>query len=210
MPFYSEIIDRDLTLGVWQVTESLDELSEQFDFPTYWGERFTSFSSDGRKIEFLAVRLLLKVLCGEEKEIAYLASGRPYLVDGSAQISISHTKGFVAVALHTKQPVGVDIECYSERVERIASRFIRADEATHLPQIERTRALLIHWSAKESAFKLLDEEGVDWRDHLRVHPFCLDHKGSFLLTEYKTTQAQTYSIHYWSHPEFVLTWGVQE
>ena len=80
MPFYSEIIDRDLTLGVWQVTESLDELSEQFDFPTYWGERFTSFSSDGRKIEFLAVRLLLKVLCGEEKEIAYLASGRPYLV----------------------------------------------------------------------------------------------------------------------------------
>ena len=42
-----------------------------------------------------------------EKEIAYYSSGRPYLKDGSRYISISHTRGYVAVALHSSYEVGM-------------------------------------------------------------------------------------------------------
>lgn len=207
MPLFHQIVDKELVVGVWELSETVDELIAQFRFSHYWGDRFSAFTSDARKLEFLAVRLLLKELCGEEKEIAYYPSGRPYLKDGSANISISHTKGFVAVALHSTQLIGVDIEYYSSRVERIERRFIRADESLNLPDRDRTRALLIYWSAKESAFKLLDEEGVDWRDHLQVHPFQLAEKGSFQLTEYKTENQFIYQMYYWSRPDFVLTWG---
>lgn len=209
MPLFSQLTDQNLLLGVWKVTETIDELTQQLHFLGYLGSRFAGFSSDARKLEFLAVRVLLKKLCGEEKEIGYYPSGRPYLKDKSANISISHTNGFVAVALHFTSSVGVDIERYSNRVERIERRFIRPDEALNLPNKDRTRALLIYWSAKESAFKLLDEEGVDWRDHLQVHPFLLAEKGFFQLTEYKTAHAHSYRINYWSHPDFVLTWGVR-
>lgn len=48
--------------------------------------------------------------------------------DGSAHISISHTNGYVAVALHPTEEVGIDIERYGVRVRRVVSRFVRPDE----------------------------------------------------------------------------------
>ncbi|MGL4852260.1 MAG: 4'-phosphopantetheinyl transferase family protein [Phocaeicola sp.] len=207
MPLFKQIDEAGISIGVWQVTESVSELTTQLSIDSYSGERYASFTSDARKLEFLAVRVLLKEMCGMEKQIAYYPSGRPYLKDRSASISISHTKGYVAVALHVDSLVGIDIEQLSDRVERIAKRFIRADEECNLPVVDRTKALLIYWSAKETVFKLLDEEGVDWRNHMQVHPFQLQREGSFELSEHKTSKNNKFRIRYYTHPEFVLTWG---
>ena len=95
------------------------------------------FSAEKRKQEWLAVRVLLKELCGEEKGIAYLPSGKPYLEDGSAFVSFSHTSGYVAVALHPSAEVGVDIEQYGTRVQRVASRFIRVMKKYPLSPVMR-------------------------------------------------------------------------
>ena len=56
--------------------------------------------NESRRAEWLAVRLLVKELFGSECEVAYHPTGRPYLKHGTAHISISHTKGFAAVAYH--------------------------------------------------------------------------------------------------------------
>ena len=69
-------------------------------------------------------------MLGEEKEIGYRSSGKPYLADGSASISISHTKGYVAVLLGgPEKEVGIDVECYGERVRKVAHKFVREDES---------------------------------------------------------------------------------
>ena len=94
-------------------------------------------------------------LCGEEKEIAYYSSGRPYLKDGSRYISISHTRGYVAVALHSSCEVGMDIEQYGTRVRKVASRFIRSDEEPAMMEGDEVYALLLHWSAKEALFNIV-------------------------------------------------------
>ena len=62
-------------------------------------EGMRRFTAAHRRLEWLAVRVLLYTLSGEEKEIAYHPSGKPYLADDSASLSISHTKGYVAVVL---------------------------------------------------------------------------------------------------------------
>ncbi|MGL5937628.1 MAG: 4'-phosphopantetheinyl transferase family protein [Phocaeicola sp.] len=209
MPILIQKKSENLLIGVWSLTETVDELSRELLIPSFLGDRFASFTSETRRLEFLAVRVLLKKLCGEEKEVLYYPSGRPYLKDGSFFITISHTKGYVAVALHTHSPVGIDIEYLSQRVERVASRFIRSDEVLNLPTVDRIKALLLYWSAKETAFKLLDEEGVDWRDHLRVHPFEMEEEGTLLLSEYKTVLQQEFKVDYWVSAEFVLTWSVK-
>ena len=111
--------------------------------------------------------------------MVYLPSGKPYLADGSAHISISHTNGYVAVALHPTEEVGIDIERYGVRVCRVVSRFVRPDEEKTMNQGDEVYVLLLHWSAKETLFKVMGVEGVDFIRHLHIFPFVMEEEGVF-------------------------------
>lgn len=89
-------------------------------------------------------------------EIKHEESGKP-LLEGW-HISISHTKGYVAVLLSKTREVGVDIEYVSERIKRIADRFLRPDEYA-----ESINELLIHWCAKETIYKLYSEQDLTFQ-----------------------------------------------
>ncbi len=111
--------------------------------------------------------------------------GSPYLDDGKNNISISHTKNYAAILLHESAAVGVDIETRSERVIKmpvnsflIRNILIRTKNCTQL----------LHWSAKESLFKLMNEQGIDFKQHLHIHPFIPGNKGMIAATETKTEQ----------------------
>ena len=102
------------------------------------------------KIEWLSVRVLLYFMLKEDKQIGYSSEGKPFLTDDSFFISISHTKGYVAVILNPKTPVGIDIEQYGKRVHKVFDRFIRPDEQVEAYQGDTTWGGLLHWSAKET------------------------------------------------------------
>ena len=79
------------------------------------------------------------------------------VVFGSASISISHTKGYVAVLLGgPEKEVGIDVECYGERVRKVAHKFVREDESVSWYKGTETWSLLLHWSAKETMFKCMN------------------------------------------------------
>lgn len=163
------------------------------------------FSAPHRRQEWLSVRALLRELSAENHEIAYLPSGKPYLAGSSRHISISHTKGYVAVILGASN-VGIDIEQYGHRVHKVASKYMRFDEHPQPYAGDDTWSLLLHWSAKEVLFKCLDAENVDFKEHLRVFPFVPNPQGTFHACEYKTEQHRSFQIHYLLHADFVLTW----
>ena len=210
MPLYHIYTEDDVRVGVWKADEDETQLLAGLDHPEWVADTpdvpLDSLSPK-RRHERLSVRVLLRELCGEEKRIAYEPSGRPYLADGSAQLSISHTRGYVAVALHPTRPVGVDIEQYGTRVHQVASRFLRADEAVTLATGDATYGLLLHWSAKETLFKLLGMEGVDFLQHLQLLPFTLQDAGTCYGCEYRSPAHRRYVLHYVTHADFVLTWG---
>lgn len=208
MPLYRTYREGELLLGIWKSEETTEQLLASLGRLSRYGDALAKFS-ESRRHEWLAVRVLLKTLCGEEKEIGYYPSGRPYLKDGSAYISISHTRGYVAVALHPLREVGMDIEQYGTRVKKVASRFIRADEEPAFGGGDEIYGLLLHWSAKETLFKLIDTEEVDLLRHLHVIPFVPAEEGTFEAREYRTAQQGCYRIHYLTHPHFVLTWAVK-
>ena len=210
MPIYRTYKQGDLLVGVWKVDETIEQLRSMFHQFSIYEESFMRFSAEKRKQEWLAVRVLLKELCGEEKEIAYLPSGKPYLEDGSAFVSFSHTSGYVAVALHPSAEVGVDIEQYGTRVQRVASRFIREDEKVSVESGDEIYALLLHWSAKETIFKLMKDEAVDFIKHLHILPFVPEESGTFHACEYRSGQEQEFLIHYDTHPDYVLTFACLE
>ena len=208
MPLYRTYSEGEFLLGIWKSDETTEQLLASLEHKDWYREKLAVFS-EKRKHEWLSVRVLMKALCGEEKEIAYYSSGRPYLKDGSRYISISHTRGYVAVALHSSCEVGMDIEQYGTRVRKVASRFIRSDEESTMMEGDEVYALLLHWSAKEALFKLMGVEEVDFIRHLRIFPFSLSEEGEFEACEYRTGRQGRYRVRYVTHPDFVLTWIIK-
>ena len=207
MPLYRTYRKGELVVGVWKVEETIGQLRSMFkDFSLYESD-FQKFKAEKRQLEWLAVRVLLKELLGEEKVIDYLPSGKPFLKDRSACVSFSHTCGYVAVAVHPTKEVGIDIEQYGNRVSRLASRFVREDEMQSVRAGNEIYALLLHWSAKETMFKLMNQSDVDFLDHLHILPFILTESGEMEAVEYRTDLHQTFQISYYTHPDYVLTFA---
>lgn len=192
-------------LGVWRMEESVEELLTLLDRPEEQADFLRRVTAEGRRRERLASRVLLKQLMGEEPQVAYRSSGAPFLVDQPLYVSITHTKGYAAVIL-SPSPTGIDIEYRSDRVLRIRSRFMTQEEERGIDPAHEVEHLLIHWCAKETLFKLIDQEEVDFLTHLHVHPFPYADHGSFQVSECRTSQSQTFQLAYQVTSDYVLTW----
>lgn len=102
---------------------------------------------EGRAAEREGVKKLLRAMLGYAPKLVYDDAGKPS-IEGY-HLSISHTRGRVVVALSATRYVGVDIEYQSDRVDRVASRFLRDDEVYQSTD-ERLRV----WCVKEAVYKL--------------------------------------------------------
>lgn len=192
--------------GIWKMDEPVEVLLELLPEREYYEHELQRFTAPHRKLEWLSVRALLFRLLGRHKVVCYEPSGKPYLANNSYHISISHTKGYVAVILSAVKSVGIDVEQYSRRVHKVAHKYMREDESVSPYDGDDTWSLLLHWSAKEVMFKCMDTAEVDFREHLRIEPFIPQEQGVFVGHEYRTGQQRDFLIHYLIHPEFVMTW----
>jgi phosphopantetheinyl transferase len=188
--------------------ESREELLEYF--PGNLRQEAIAYTdgirSPMRSIEWLSTRAMLFVLLGDDKSIQNHPDGRPYLTDHSYHISLSHTKEYAALLLHDSLPVGIDIEARSERVKKVASKFISEEE--YIDPSRKVIHQLLHWSAKESLFKLINRQGVDFKEHLRVRPFTPGDNGTIMATETGGETPRAHLLHYEVHDHYVLTWVV--
>ena len=163
-----------VSLGLWQMDESPEQLFDLYPhLLPYRSSLDDKYKNDGRKLEFLAIRALMyemlrvngasKGLLSHAGDFTHNGQGKPLF--RGYHVSISHTKGYAALILSKKSEVAVDIEYMSDRVERIASKFLRKDE-----RADSLDAKLVHWCAKETVFKLFSEENLLFED-MRVKPF---------------------------------------
>lgn len=212
MPLFGRWSEEGGLWGIWKVTETAGELENMLCRKSFFMPELESVKAPKRRLEMLATRVLLKTLLGEEKRMAHLPSGRPCLEDDGRQITVSHTGGYVAVGIHEESLPGIDIEHVGERVRKVASRFVRPDE---MPGVERMDGneslyrLLLHWSAKESMYKVMELDEVDFCRHLRVRPFPFAEKGTFVGEEFRSEERRSFRIHYFIHPDFVCTYCVR-
>lgn len=194
-------------IAIWHITETPDELYALLATSRY-DAQLSGITNPARRAEWLAVRLLVKELFGPDGEVAYHPTGRPYLKGHAAHISISHTRGYAAVAYHPHAAIGLDIEHMSSRVKRIASRFTSPDEVTYIaPHDEAARLMyyLINWSAKETLYKLYDTPSlVQFKEAFRIAPYQLLPQGVLDAT---VANGDEVAVHYHVTPDFVCTWA---
>ena len=191
--------------GIWKIEESSEVLLSLLRNREEYLPQLELIRTEQRRREWLACRVLLQELTGGPVCVAYRPNGAPYLSGSSLHISISHTKGYVSVILSDKVPVGIDIEQYGQRVHRVAHKYMREDESVRLYKEDATWSLLLHWCAKETLFKMIGQEEVDFLHHLHVRPFPYAEEGSFTVYETRTEEGAVYRLDYLVTPDFVLT-----
>ena len=207
MALYLRHREDGIQWAVWKMEEPLDVLLSLLPNTRKISceKELLRFTSERRKMEWLSVRVLLYSMLQEDKEIVYSSEGKPFLSDHSFYISISHTKGYVAVALSSLNSVGIDIEQYGKRVHKVFDRFIRPDEQVEAYQGDTTWGGLLHWSAKETVFKCMKNADADLRKLCLSH-FIPQKEGTFQVREYATEGQSLFSVGYRICEDFVLTW----
>lgn len=193
--------------SVWKIEESSDSLLSLLENATDYHTQLDELHTETRRREWLACRVLLQELLGHSARIAYHPNGAPYLADSEWSVSLSHTKGYAAVLLQGDPAAGIDIEYRSARVLKIRNRFMNPEEEAGIDPKHETEHLLLHWCAKETLFKMIGQEDVDFCKHLHVQPFPYAKNGRFRVQETRTEQSAVYSLSYLVTPDFVLTWS---
>jgi 4'-phosphopantetheinyl transferase EntD len=197
MPLISiENLRGDVSLGLWRIDESTEDFFRLYPhLRTFEPFLHEKYGHDARRLEFLSVRALLFEMTHEKHlTIDHQPSGKP-LLSNQWHLSISHTRGFAALMLSPTRRVGVDIEYVSERINRIARRFIRPDE-----QAPDTTARLINWCAKETAYKYYSDDRLDYFE-MRV--LLADNPGELSVENLK--RGETISMQSRVTPHYVLT-----
>lgn len=156
----------------------------------YKEEVYAKYKAERRRYEVLAEQLLLhKLFCNDDEkqrltpathrcgvELGHRASGSPYLSNGM-NISISHTKGCIAVIVSPNSMVSIDVEYISERVNRITEKFLREDEEA--PTLLKK---LLHWCAKETLYKLYSDDNLTFTD-MRLLSIKGDNESGTIIAE---------------------------
>jgi 4'-phosphopantetheinyl transferase EntD len=198
-----------VSLGLWQMNESPEQLFDLYPhLLPYRSSLDDKYKNDGRKLEFLAIRALMyemlrvngasKGLLSHAGDFTHNGQGKPLF--RGYHVSISHTKGYAALILSKKSEVAVDIEYMSDRVERIASKFLRKDE-----RADSLDAKLVHWCAKETVFKLFSEENLLFED-MRVKPF--DTMADWACDVENLKSGKTARVDFELAMDFVLTYSM--
>lgn len=168
--------------------------------------RFENIVSNTRKNEFVTTRLLLKdILRDNYIPIQYEESGKPYLQNN--QISISHSKGYVAIILSKKSCVAIDVEQYRKTIFSIAHKFVNESEEAIFSSLED---LILLWSAKETLYKF-DNASPDFKEHYTVTKVSENGQYGKLLGNIHTENIEKQiELSYFRHSQFSLVWTYSE
>lgn len=146
MPLAKSISCDDISISLWYITESEEELV-----------KITAYSNKlprnpARRKERLAVVAILQSL-NLPANYCYDQWGRPYIAGNEFFISITHTEGLAAIALSKIQPVGIDVEHLGRDFQRVSGKYLTEREASHASRYSHEHFALT-WCAKESIYKL--------------------------------------------------------
>ncbi len=199
--FLNEEIFPDVRLGIWAISESSDVFWALSPYVESSRSEFNAlYKSEQRKCEVLAVRLLIKEIIGDNVQLLHQDNGKPYLSSGM-NISISHTRGFAVIIVSHSKQVSVDIEYFSNRIERIRSKFMRDDENAS-SQVK----LLMHWCAKETMYKLFPEDNLTFNKMQLLSVDGNDSTG--IITAKNIFRNRNVSVYYRTFCNCLLTYAV--
>jgi phosphopantetheinyl transferase len=212
MPLFKTIqVSGTTRIGLWKITESLKELEDQIVLTRREQGSYAAFGSESRKKQWLGSRLIVKELMQTRAiEFCYDEYGKPRLAGHPGSLSVSHSGDFSAVAFSMDHEVGIDIEKIRDRIVRVQSRFLSAEEESMIGTESRLEKLYVLWGAKESLYKMIGRPETDLRTEIAIGPFdylCTG-TGKCRAVYRKTPDDKQFDIYYEKIGEYMLVYAL--
>ena len=197
MPLYKTIQHNSNTqILIWNITESFEQLNQEVQLNEKSQLRLNGMKSEMHQRAFLSVRKLLALAGYSDFDLYYDEFGKPHLIDDK-HISITHSHHFSAIIV-SNEAVGIDIEMQRDIILKIAHKFINDEELERLQKTDRNdyiKKLTVKWGAKEAVFKIKNEKGISFKDHIQVIPFELNEQQTIANLNFNGTN-QKFTIHF--------------
>ena len=204
-------LDNEAEIGVWQITETEEELIELSSTPSDEMEEISFIRSESLRKQRLAVRALLNTMFDDKVYLSHHDNGKPYIENNPVNISITHTAKYVAVILHEEENVGIDIESLDRDFSAVEKKALSEDEIDDLEDEKRNEQLAIYWCAKEAVFKLLSRYNVDFAEQIEIERFRPRGEGELEATfTSKKDDEEEFDLEYITFDRHVLVWVVGE
>ena len=203
-------LDNEAVIGVWQITETEEELKELSSTPSDEMEEISFIRSESLRKQRLAVRALLNTLFDEKVYLSHHDNGKPYLENNPVNISITHTEKYVAVILHEEENVGIDIESLDRDFSAVEKKALSEDEIDDLEDEKRNEQLAIYWCAKEAVYKLLSRYNVDFAEQIEIERFRPRGEGELEATFTSKDEEEEFDLEYMTFDRHILVWVVGE
>lgn len=217
MPLYKTINFNPTTqILIWEITESFEELLGKVVLKEKTQVRLNKMKSEMQRRAFLSVRMLLKEAGYTDFDLHYDEFGKPYLSPNKChtepvEVSITHSHHFSAIII-SDETVGIDIEMQREKIIRIADKFVNPTELDRLRSFDiedYIKKLTVKWGAKEAIFKIRNEKGISFKDHIQVNPFEIPDKKTTATLEIENIKQQ-FSIYFEEFENFTLVYAFEK
>ncbi len=156
--------DAHTKILVWQITESYEDLVHEVVLQPSNQLRVNNMKSKIHQRAFLCVRKLFMEIGHTDHDLYYDEYGKPHLKN-EKHISITHSHDYAAIIISNKK-VGIDIELQRDKIIKIADKF--SSEKLNKSANDYIRKLTVIWGAKEAIFKIKNEKGISFKDHINV------------------------------------------
>ena len=197
MPLYKTIQHNSNTqILIWNITESFEQLNQEVQLNEKNQLRLNGMKSEMHQRAFLSIRKLLALAGYSDFDLYYDEFGKPHLID-KKYVSITHSHHFSAIIL-SPEAVGIDIEMQRDKILKIAHKFVNDDELERLQKMDTNdyiKKLTVKWGAKEAIFKIRNEKGISFKDHIQVAPFELNETQTIADLNYNGI-SQKFTIHF--------------
>ena len=198
--------DLNCRLGVWKITENLDDLVSRISLNEEDLNTLDKFTYLPRKLEWLSVRALLNEMTQNNFSIVYNGNRKPFIKGNTFHISISHSRDLTSLLLSREKQVGIDLEFMSHRISNLAYKFISEDEYITTDKELRKYHLYIHWCAKEALYKICDKQDINFRDNLKIEPFQPQEKGELRGWVSNSMRNESFKLRYFSLGNYIIVW----
>lgn len=210
MPLYKKIqFNSNTQIYIWKITESFEQLFQEVQLNPICQQRISGMKSELHQRGFLSVRKLLNEAGYTDFDLYYDEFGKPHLNDGK-HISITHSHQFSSIIV-SNETVGIDIELQREKIIRIADKFCDSEfEYLNRNEIsEYIKKLTVIWGAKEAIFKIRNEKGISFKDHISVHDFDLNQSQTLATLHFSNLEKQ-FKIYHEEVEDFTLVYALEK
>lgn len=175
---YHEWIQHDLQIGLWKITESIDELISMLFLNKEEFDTLESFGNDARRKQWLSYRALIRNLVKADYiyRIYYDKNNKPYLVNPQRAISISHCSDYAVVLISedVNSNYGIDIEPVNSKILKVVEKFMNKEELCEWEKTKNLEKAIAYWTFKEAIFKAFGKKTITLKGNIHINPFSLD------------------------------------